>query len=28
VDREEGGSEALAAAGIKLLSALRKSDFL
>ncbi len=28
VDREEGGSEALAAAGIKLLSALKKSDFL
>ena len=28
VDREEGGREALAAAGIKLLSALKKSDFL
>ena len=28
VDREEGASEALAAAGIKLLSAQKKSDFL
>jgi orotate phosphoribosyltransferase len=28
IDREEGGSEALAAAGIRLLSVLKKSDFL
>jgi len=28
VDREEGATEALAAAGIRLLSALKKSDFL
>lgn len=28
IDREEGGTEALAAAGIKLLSVLKKSDFL
>ncbi len=28
VDREEGGTENLAAAGMKLLSAARKSDFL
>jgi orotate phosphoribosyltransferase len=28
IDREEGASEALAKAGIKLLSALKKNDFL
>lgn len=28
IDREEGGTEALAAAGIRLLSVLKKSDFL
>jgi orotate phosphoribosyltransferase len=28
IDREEGGTEALAAAGVKLLSALKKSDFI